>query len=266
MAILKKLDIFWIKTHYSKKWKLLVFNAVITSKVLYGLETLEPTEAAGRLLNTFQLKGVRKNWNYTPRSCSATIPMNMCVEEPMKLSTHHQKDLGDKSNHKRNSGRQKTETSWACLEKGQHPLHQAAFSTRSALPRETEHRRRGRPQQFWTTNNMSKAWEVIKTHDATQPQIPFDKNNRSKRERIIEQAQRYQPPFNKGNPIWNIQCENWWKLYKIVLSVTPLLSVNLLLSVTPSLSVKLLLSVTPSLSVKRLLSVKFLLHGKISFQ
>ena len=82
----------------------------------------------------------------------------------------------------------------------QHPLHQAAFSTRSALPRETEHRRRGRPRQFWTTNNMSKACEVIKTHDATQPQIPFDKNNRLMRERIIEQAQRYQPPFNKGNP------------------------------------------------------------------
>jgi len=55
---------------------------------------------------------------------------------------------------------------------------------------------------------MRKAWEVIKTHDATQPQIPFDKNNRSMRERIIEQAQRYQPPFNKGNPIWNTQCEN----------------------------------------------------------
>ena len=64
MAILKKLDIFWIKTHCSKKWKLLVFNAVITSKVLYGLETLDPTEAAGRLLSTFQLfptKGFAKN-------------------------------------------------------------------------------------------------------------------------------------------------------------------------------------------------------------
>ena len=106
----------------------------------------------------------------------------------------------------------------------QHPLHQAAFSTRSALPRETEHRRRGRPRQFWTTNNMNKAWEVIKTHDATQPQIPFDKNNRSIRERIIEQAQRYQPPFNKGNPIWAFNV-------KVVLSVTPLLSVKLLLSV-----------------------------------
>ena len=60
MAILKKLDIFWGKAQCNRSWKLRVFNAVITSKVLYGLETLEPTESAGRLLNTFQLKGLRK--------------------------------------------------------------------------------------------------------------------------------------------------------------------------------------------------------------
>ena len=161
------------------------------------------TEAAGRLLNTFQLKGLRKklklhttfvqrnNSNeYVYRRANETInspsvgpgrqikPLTEILEDrKLKLLGH------------------------VLRRDRRHPLHQAAFSTRSALPRETEHRRRGRPRQFWTTNNMSKAWEVIKTHDATQPQIPFDKNNRLMRERIIEQAQRYQPPFNKGNPI-----------------------------------------------------------------
>ena len=79
------------------------------------------------------------------------------------------------------------------------------------------------------------------------------------RERIIEQAQRYQPPFNKGHPneAFNV---------KIVLGVTPLLSVNTLLSVTPSLSVKFLLSVTPSLSVKFLLSVTPSLSVKLLVQ
>ena len=43
-------------------------------------------------------------------------------------------------------------------------------------------------------------------------------------------------------------------------------NVKVVLSVTPLLGVKLLLNVTPSLSVKLLLRVKFLLHGKISFQ
>ena len=60
MVVLKKLDVFWLKNQCSKKWKLLVYNAVITSKVLYGLQTLEPTESASRLLNTFQLRGLRK--------------------------------------------------------------------------------------------------------------------------------------------------------------------------------------------------------------
>ena len=60
MVILKKLDIFWLETKCNKKWKLLVYNAVITTKLLYGLETLEPTESAGKLLNTVQLKGLRK--------------------------------------------------------------------------------------------------------------------------------------------------------------------------------------------------------------
>jgi hypothetical protein len=121
------LDIFWIKTHCSKKWKLLVFNAVITSKVLYGLETLEPTEAAGRLLNTFQLKGLRKilklHTTFVQRNNSDEYVYN--IEEPMILSTRRQKDLGDKSNQttNRNSGRQKTETSWACLEEGIGNIH-----------------------------------------------------------------------------------------------------------------------------------------------
>ena len=60
MAILKKLDIFWIRIHYNKKWKLLIFNAIITSKGLYNLEILAPTEATGNLLNIFQLKDLRK--------------------------------------------------------------------------------------------------------------------------------------------------------------------------------------------------------------
>ena len=59
MAVLKKLDTFWLKVQCSKKWKLTVNNAVTTSKLLYGLETVEPTQAIAKLLNTFQLKGLR---------------------------------------------------------------------------------------------------------------------------------------------------------------------------------------------------------------
>ena len=63
MAILERLNLFWLKTKCYKKWKLLVHDAVITSKLFYGLETLEPTIAAANLLNVFQLEGLRKTLN-----------------------------------------------------------------------------------------------------------------------------------------------------------------------------------------------------------
>lgn len=40
----------------------MIYNAVIvTSKVLCGLETLEPRESASRLLKTFQLRGTERS-------------------------------------------------------------------------------------------------------------------------------------------------------------------------------------------------------------
>ena len=60
MALVEKMGMFWGKAQCNRSWKLLVSNAVISRKVLYGLETLEPPESAGRLLNTFQHKGLRK--------------------------------------------------------------------------------------------------------------------------------------------------------------------------------------------------------------
>ena len=63
MPILKKLDIFWSKTKCCNAWKIQVLNAVVVSKLIYGLETLELTEGVANMLNTTQLKGLRKILN-----------------------------------------------------------------------------------------------------------------------------------------------------------------------------------------------------------
>ena len=74
MAVLKKLDIFWLRANCNKKWNLLVYSSVIVSKLLYGLESLS-------LLNTFQLKGF---CNAIQHSYSAKIRMNMYTVGPMR--------------------------------------------------------------------------------------------------------------------------------------------------------------------------------------
>ena len=60
MPDLQKLDILWNKANCSRKWKLRIQDAVLNTKLLYGLENIEGTPASEKLLDTFQLKGLRK--------------------------------------------------------------------------------------------------------------------------------------------------------------------------------------------------------------
>ena len=53
----------------------MLINAVITRKLSHGLESLEATEAVGRLLDAFQLQGLRKIMTRWTTSLPATIPL-----------------------------------------------------------------------------------------------------------------------------------------------------------------------------------------------
>ena len=44
---------------------------------------------------------------------------------------------------------------------------------------------------------MQKAWNVIKVYDGTTPDLTFNKQNRNLREKLIDHARRYLPPFNE---------------------------------------------------------------------
>ena len=56
-----KLQIFWKSNNQNNiKWKLNAFNAIIRSKLLYGLETVHLTKSMIKKLNAFQLRGIRK--------------------------------------------------------------------------------------------------------------------------------------------------------------------------------------------------------------
>ena len=60
MTTLKKIDLFWRHCDCPLKFKLLVQDAVIRSKVLYGLEPPQLTEGTLNKLDAFQLNGLRR--------------------------------------------------------------------------------------------------------------------------------------------------------------------------------------------------------------
>ena len=57
---LNKLDMFWKKAPVSTTWKLRVHDAVISSKLLYGLESASLTNAEYERLESFQIRALRK--------------------------------------------------------------------------------------------------------------------------------------------------------------------------------------------------------------
>ena len=56
----QKLDLLWKKAPVSMKWKTRVFDAVIVSKLLYGLELVPFTEQDCNRLDAFQYRGLKR--------------------------------------------------------------------------------------------------------------------------------------------------------------------------------------------------------------
>ena len=59
-ATLNKLGLFWKKAPVSTTWKLRVHDVVITSKLLYGLESASLTNAEYESLDSCQIKALRQ--------------------------------------------------------------------------------------------------------------------------------------------------------------------------------------------------------------
>ena len=56
----KKLGNFWKKSSCTVRLKLIIYDAVIKSKVMYGLSSAQLNHAHLSKINTFQLRGLRQ--------------------------------------------------------------------------------------------------------------------------------------------------------------------------------------------------------------
>ena len=60
-AVLNKLHCFFRNGNCPSKWKITVYDAVIRSKLVYGLECIQLQKRLQARLDTFQFKGLEKN-------------------------------------------------------------------------------------------------------------------------------------------------------------------------------------------------------------
>ena len=168
MAIMHKMDLFWRKAECPIRWKVLVFDAVIRSKLLYGLETAMLTDSAQRKLNVFQLKGLRK----ILRMKTTFVERANTNERVLMKANETLENEGSKRQVKVFSEAYKVSRTKRCARLlMQRPSDPTRFTTLQADNHiwNFPNKRAGRPKDKWLAFGMSDLWSMAKrTNSAFQ--------------------------------------------------------------------------------------------------
>jgi len=151
-----KLNLFWKNSSAGKKWQLIVYNAVIQSKLLYNLETLCLTKSLRKKLDTFHLRGLRKilkvPTTFVDRRFSNARVYELASETAYPNDPHRKvRPFSEILDEKR------VRLAGHILRTADNdPLRQVAYEPGTASIKQVGKRRVGRPRQSWahSTNEL----------------------------------------------------------------------------------------------------------------
>ena len=154
-ATCHRLKLFWDKAHTSVRWKIRVFDSILRSKVLYGLECIQLTQSDVVKLNAFQMKGLRRILHLPPTFVDRSIT-NQRVFDILRDSHQICIDLFSHTWLKR-----KLKLFGHILRSSSDdPLRQVLFEYNTFTPR-IEYRRPGKPRTSWLLQAFKEAFEKL---------------------------------------------------------------------------------------------------------
>ena len=182
IATCNRLKLFWNKANTSIKWKIQVFNAIVRSKLLYGLECVQLTNAELSTLNAFQNRSLRRILH---------IPPTFIDREQTNASMYDKirNDYGCSFEHFADTWRKAKFRLFGRASPAD-PLVQVTFKTDGLTPRAPTRRRPGRPKADWTTEAYKDAYRILHG-DANV----FGVNNIQHLNDIRQSARNRQGPF-----------------------------------------------------------------------
>ena len=149
-GVLTKLNEFWFRSSCPAKFKIDVFDAVVRSKLVYGLEGTQIPKYLENKLNVFQLKGLRKilGWKTTfvdrNRTNKKVYEAASCLKNPKHVPG---KDVSRFSDYV--LYRQRALLKHTIRAPPDDPLRQCTFEASSSVPAEMTNLRVGRPRSKW---------------------------------------------------------------------------------------------------------------------
>ena len=231
MATWKKLDIFWKRTNCPAKFKLIVYDAVIRSKLVYGLNCVHIPEAVITQLNAFQLKGLRKILKITTTFVDRTHTNKMVFEQANRVRfapNTRTSDDGDNTRNANNATQQimpvipppapptnkKIKQFSEYIHEQQNellahiiradnndPMRMSALDTASDRPRTHNNRRAGRPRQHLIHESYKRVWNLIPGNEHSEFDIPLQtvRELNTKYAQVAAKARGRLPPFRTSN-------------------------------------------------------------------
>ena len=148
------------------KFKLIVLDAVIRSKLVYGLDCIKIPEAALNSLNAFQLKGIRKILGIPPTFINRANTNQSVFEQATEVR------YGDK-NRKEHTDLQMRSFSQYLHQKqtdilghviraeATDPMRTVSLQPGSNIPRTHENRRVGRPRHHLLISTYERIWKDL---------------------------------------------------------------------------------------------------------
>ena len=162
----------------------MIFDAVIKSKLLYGLETTELPKSCKKRLDAFQIKGLRKilgfnhtNWDRTPTNKKI---LETATEEayrkgnPKANARNANKHIELFSNAYKKS--RKKLLGHLIRTDDEDPLRQVSLQAGHAKPTSWGTHRPGKPRQQWVRSIMQTVWkqfqqEAPKIHSSMEQKV-----------------------------------------------------------------------------------------------
>ena len=153
-ATANRMKLFWLKASATVKWKIQVFNAIVRSKPLYGLECIQLTKAEVSRLNASQNRSVRRILQRPPTFIDCQATYERMYEEIRNENGCVFEDFG------------------TTLEKGEDAIVRPCFTLQpcrpyesivgdNLRPRPVHTRRTGRPEVDWLLESYKDAYSII---------------------------------------------------------------------------------------------------------
>ena len=173
MTILKKLDIYWLHANPSAKQKLIVYDAIIRAKLLYGLESTAMNNSIKHSLDIFQLKGLRKILNLKTTFVDRAMD-SRAVFQKMQDKIHESTPVGKQEKILKPYStvyeeRKNKLLNAIVLAPPDAPIRYCTFRYNTYEPIQIEdkegvRRRSGKPRVRWVETTLNRLWELIGKH------------------------------------------------------------------------------------------------------